>query len=277
MCRPIPTRKRHHQVDALVVVDRGTSILLDCPLRTDCTMVTAIAAAADLVRTHGRPDRVRIDRDPRFVGGNPTADVPRPFLQFWQCLGVAVDICPPRRPDRKPCVERINRTLRDDGIRAFRPGTLADARAIFQHVQHQYKYERPNQALRGGNRPPQMAHPDLPPRPAIPDVVDPNAWLERFAGIGITRRVQRDTSISVADERSYVTKELVGHQVLGTIAVATRERVIPHDQREVKRMPLKGLAPDQPLPFDAWVAALMTAARDDRTAPGRSRQLVVPI
>jgi hypothetical protein len=271
------TDKQQHQVEACVVVDRGTSILLDCPLRADFTMVTAIAAASDLVRTHGLPNRVRIDRDPRFVGGNAKADVPSPFLQFWHCLGVAVDICPPRRPDLKPFVERMNRTLSDEGIRAFRPGTLADARAVFQHVQHHYNYERPNQAVTCNNIPPRVAHPDLPPRPAIPDVVDPNAWLERFAGVGITRRVQRDTSISVADERYYVTKELVGHQVLVTIAVATRELVIQHDQQEVKRLPLRGLAPDQPLSFDAWVTALMTAARDDRTASGRSRQLVLPM
>jgi hypothetical protein len=110
-------------------------------------------------------------------------------------------------------------------------------------VQHHDNYERPNQALSGGNRPPRVAHPDRPPRPAIPDVVAVTAWLERFAGVGITRRVQRDTSISVADERSSVTKALVGQEVLVTIAVATHERVIQHDQREVKRVPLTGLAP----------------------------------
>jgi len=56
--------------------------------------------------------------------------------------------------------------------------------------------------------------------------------------------------------------------VLVTIAVATRELVIQHDQREVKRVPLKGLTPDQPLPFDARVAALMTVGRDNARLRG---------
>lgn len=269
--------KRQHQVEAFVAVDRGTSILLACPPHDNYTMATAIVAAADLVRIHGVPDRVCIDRDPRFVGGNPKADFPSPFLQFWQCLGVEVVICPPRRPDLKPFVERMNRTLNDEGIRAFRPTTLADARAVLHHVQQHYNHERPNQATTCGNLPPCVAYPDLPPRPAIPDVVEPNAWLQGFDQVGIIRRVQRDTSISLGDERYYVTKELVGQRVLIQIAVETRELVVHHDQREVKRVPLKGLAPDPPVPFDAWVTALMAAARDERTAPMPRRQLVLPM
>jgi hypothetical protein len=103
------------------------------------------------------------DRDPRFVGGNPKADFPSPFVQFWQCLGVELVVCPPRRPDMNPFVERVNRTFSDECV---------------------------HQGETCGNVPPRQAHPDLPLCPAVPAVMGPLAWLAQAAPQALPRRVQ---------------------------------------------------------------------------------------
>jgi hypothetical protein len=96
---PEPEGKQQHVVEVLNVVDVGTSILLTANVRSDFTMATAISTLAQLVQTRGLPDQITIDRDPRFVGSSTQRDCPVPFLRLWYCLGVAVEICPPRRPD----------------------------------------------------------------------------------------------------------------------------------------------------------------------------------
>jgi transposase InsO family protein len=271
------TTKQQHLVEALPVIDRGTHLLIGCVPRADYTMVTAIGEVVVIVQRHGLPESIVIDRDPRLVGGNPRADFPSPFVQLWQSLGVKVRICPPRRPDRKPMIERMNLTLLLECVRRFRPATLAEAIVYLAWFEQHYNEERPHQGPTCNNQPPRTAHPVLPERPTVPTQVDPNAWLWHYDGNVLTRRVQRDTSISVGDERYYVRQELVGHQVQVRIAAATKELVVLHEQREVKRLALKGLAPQQALPFDAWVTQLQEAARTGQRRPGGPRQFALPL
>lgn len=93
--------KRQHVVEVLTVVDEGTSLLLSATVREDVTAQTTLASLIEHFRTHGLPQRVVFDRDPRFVGGQHGADFPAPCIRMLLCLGVEVSICPPRRPDKK--------------------------------------------------------------------------------------------------------------------------------------------------------------------------------
>ena len=43
----------------------------------------------------------------------------------------------------------------------------------------------PNQARSCGNRPPRVAFPALPPRPAVPAEVDPDGWLRLVDGLNV--------------------------------------------------------------------------------------------
>jgi hypothetical protein len=95
-----PTGKRLHVVETLNCIDCGTSILLDAQVRDDFTEETALIAVADLLRTHGVPQVLTIDRDPRFVGSPHGRDFPSPLIRFLTCVGVEVTVCPPQRPDR---------------------------------------------------------------------------------------------------------------------------------------------------------------------------------
>ena len=70
------------------------------------------------------------DRDPRFVGRPQGRDFPSPFIGFWQCLGVEVVVCPPRRPDKNCCVERYHRSYSDECLTLQRPAPLAEVREV---------------------------------------------------------------------------------------------------------------------------------------------------
>jgi hypothetical protein len=125
-----PDGKRQHVVEVLNTVDMGTSILLHAQVRPDFTAETALRAVTDLVQQHGLPKAVTIDRDVRFVGAPQQRDFPSPFVRFWLCLGVAVTICPPRRPDLNAFVERYHRSFEYECLRIYRPHDVETATAV---------------------------------------------------------------------------------------------------------------------------------------------------
>ncbi len=133
-----PDGKRQHVVEVLNTVDSGTSILVNAQVRPDFTAETALRAVAVLVQHEGLPQAVTIDRDVRFVGAPQQRDFPSPFVRFWLCLGVAVTICPPRRPDKNPFVERYHRAFEYECLRIYRPHDLATATTVTTAYQHFY-------------------------------------------------------------------------------------------------------------------------------------------
>jgi hypothetical protein len=101
-----PEGKVQHVVEALNTVDTGTSILVNSQVRDDFTADTTLQAIVETFRCYGLPDSVTLDRDPRFVGSAQSHDFPAALLRLLHCLGVRVIVCPPRRGDKKPFVER---------------------------------------------------------------------------------------------------------------------------------------------------------------------------
>src|SRR5262249_42035189 len=106
-----PSGKQQHVVEVLDIVDVGTSILVDAHVRPDFSAETTLQAIIATFRTHGLPQHITVDRDPRFVGGAHGGDFPAPLLRLLHCLGLQVTICPPRRPDKNAFVERYHRTF----------------------------------------------------------------------------------------------------------------------------------------------------------------------
>jgi hypothetical protein len=62
-----------------------------------------------------------LDRDPRWIGGQMMRDFPSALLRTLLCLGVEPVICPPKRPDKNPFVERYNRSYKYECILVHRP------------------------------------------------------------------------------------------------------------------------------------------------------------
>jgi hypothetical protein len=97
-----PQGKQQHVVEVLNVVDSGTSILLDALPRDDFTAETAIIAFTNTLLVHGLPHSITCDRDPRFVGSWTGREFPSAFRRYLLSLGITVDVCPPKRPDKNP-------------------------------------------------------------------------------------------------------------------------------------------------------------------------------
>lgn len=258
-----PEGKQQHGVEALNAIDVGTSILLGAQVRADFTAETALAGVLDLLRQHGRPERITIDRDPRFVGSHTGRDFPGPFVRCLACLGVEVDICPPRRPDKNGFVERYHRTYDRECLRVQRPGTQQEAAAATAAFLRHYNEERPNQALSCGNRPPRVACPAPPPRPPLPARVDPDGWLRLVDGRRYVRKVRGNGTVRLDEEVYYVQQHLAGQYVTLQIDAAGRMRIVQHRQQAIKRLALKGLH-GADLPLGEYLAEMRRQARSWR-------------
>ena len=255
-----PAAKWRHVVESLDCVDCGTSLLVDAVVRDDFTEETALTAVADLLRAHGRPQTITLDRDPRFVGAAGTGDFPSPLVRFLTCLGVAVQVNPPRRPDLNGYVERFHRTFEEECLRVHQPATLAAAREVTAAFRAHYNGERPNQARSCGNRPPLAAFPALPALPPVPPVVDPDAWLPLVEGRRYRRTVKANGSVVVEHHRYYVGRRWQGQRVLVAVAADARELAVWRGQALLKRLPLRGLR-EAPLPFEWYVTQREQEAR----------------
>ncbi|HEX2184317.1 MAG TPA: integrase core domain-containing protein [Chloroflexota bacterium] len=258
-----PEGKRQHVVEALNCVDCGTSLVLGTQVRDDFTEETAIAAVAELLGIHGLPATITIDRDPRFVGSPGGRDFPAPFVKFLTCLGVEVEVCPPRRPDRNAFVERYHRTLDGECLQVERPTTLERARAVTATFRRHYNAESPNQALSCGNRPPQVAFPVLPARPSLPAQVDPDRWLRVIDGRPYVRKVRSNGTVTVEHDTYFVGRRLAGQYVVLAVDAAARALVVRHREQPVKQLALKGLQ-GGPLPYEDYLRLMQGAARARR-------------
>lgn len=265
--------KQLHMVEVLNTVDTGTSILLNAQVRADFTMATALAAVAATVQQHGLPDMVTFDRDSRFVGGSHQADTPAPFVRFWLCLGVTVNILPPRRPDLNAFVERYHRCYDEECLQVYRPGNLEAVTEVTARFHQHYNEERPHQGLSCANRPPRQAFPALPQRPAAPEQIDPDRWIEVLDGKRYVRKVLPNTSVKLDSQRYYVSRSLVGQRVTLVVHAADRTLGIEQAGKELKRVPLQGTG--QPgCAFEQFVEQLCEEARTGRRgAPPPPRQL----
>jgi hypothetical protein len=255
-----PTGKRAHAVEALNCVDCGTSLLVWARVRDDFTEETTLAAVADLVREHGLPAEVTVDRDPRFVGAAGARDFPSPLVRFLTCLGVAVRVNPPNRPEFNAFVERYHGTFERECVRVHRPATLEEARAVTAAFRRPYNEERPNQARSCGNRPPRAAYPDVPARPPAPAEVDPDAWLRLVEGRRYPRTVRPCGDLVVEHARYYVGQRLAGQRVAVAVAAGEGALVVRHRGAVVKRLPLRGLRRER-LPFERYVELMEQEAR----------------
>jgi hypothetical protein len=263
------TGERAHAVEALNCVDCGTSLLVSARVRDDVTEETTLAAVAELLREHGLPAEVTVDRDPRFVGAAQAGEFPSPFVRFPTCLGVTVHVNPPNRPDLNGFVERYHKTFEYECLRVHRPATLEEAREVTAAVRRHYNEERPNQARSCANRPPRVAFPELPARPPVPAEVDPDAWLRLVDGRRYARTVLAGGDVLVEHARYYVGKRLTGQRVAVAVAAGERALVVRHRGAVVKRLPLRGLH-GAPLPFERYLGLMEQEARADaRRRPAR--------
>jgi transposase InsO family protein len=255
-----PEGKRQHVVETLNIIDTGTSVLLDAHVRSDFTAETALEALALTLVKYGRPTRITLDRDPRWVGSPAGSDFPAALVRFGACLGIEIELCEPHHPQQNGFVERYNRTYQEECLALDRPADLEQAKVATEAFVRHYNVERPHQGLSCGNRPPHTAFPLLPALPSLPSTVDPDGWLTQFDGVHLERKVDRHGMVSIDLKRYYVSSQLVGHHVVLHLDAQLRCVQVLHEQQVIKSLPLRGLV-GHSLSFEQFLTHMLHQAR----------------
>ena len=249
---PEPGGKKKHVVEILNVIDHGSSVLVDTRPHGAYNAENAFLMLVEILGKHGCPQRLTMDRDPRWVGSWSGKDYPSALLRFLLCVGIEPNICPPQRPDKNPYVERYHRNLNNECLLLERPQDLQSTQEVNQDYAWHYNFERPSQALTCQNQPPKVAFPEAPPLPSLPEVVDPDDWLSKIHGRSYKRRINHNGCVQIGKQRYYIRKQLKGRYVILCVEAQKREFLVKLDQQTIKHLPIKGLH-NHKLPFQEFV------------------------
>jgi hypothetical protein len=256
------TEKRQHQVEVFNIVDTGTSIALETAVSDQYDAQNTLIALIDVFQSVGLPRVLRFDRDPRFVASWSMDKFPSTFMRFLWCLGVTPDVCPPRRPDLKPYVERFIRTQKEECIYPKRPASIPESRQLIGEHRRFYNLERPNQAVTCGNQPPSRALEQVPRLPQLPAMVDPDAWLQHYHRQGFRRRVRSNGTVTVDNDAYYVGKRYAGQRVLLVVDAAEKCFEIWHNDQCLNTRPIRNLFHGQ-LPLADYIEHMSLAAQSE--------------
>ena len=270
-----PDGKRQHGVEVLKAVAMGTSILVAAQVRADFTAESTLEMVADLLRTHGCPRHLTVDRAVRFVSSPHGSDFPSALVRFCHCLGIAVRLCDPHHPQQNGFVERYHRTYQAECLAVQRPRTLSEVREVTEQFARHYHDERPHQGLSCGNRPPRTAFPTLPDLPPVLDLVNPDRWLQISDGLSVVRTVSRNGTVSIDLKDYAVGQALAGQRLAWHLSAKEQAWIVIQGTQRLKTLPLNGLY-GVAVPFDAFVQLMMQQARAEqrlRTAQERRARL----
>jgi hypothetical protein len=230
-----------HIFEFFMVADRGTSRLVYVEGGYGYRAESALEALYKLFLLNGLPQRLRFDRDPRLWGAWSRDSYPSPMVRFLRVLGIEPVVCPPRRPDLKPIIERLVYTFKHEHLSKAAPQNLAEALDACETFPHYYNSQRPHQGRACGNRPPDEAFPVLPTLPQLPQKVLPNAWLESLHRRVFQRRISSEGTMQIDRHLYYLGREFAKQAVSVLVDVREREFVVMDGQRVLKKLPIQGL------------------------------------
>lgn len=233
--------KKQNALEVFNVVDRGSSASIDSQPSAQFDAEQALLTMAATLQKEGVPRCISYDRDPRFVGSQSTDGFPSAFTRYLLCVGCAVDILPPHRPDLKPFVERFQRTLQEECLAKHHPETAAEAITYVQPYCQWYNQERPHQGRDLHDRPPQQRLTQAPALLRLPEKVDPDAWLEHYDKQYYRRHVDSSGAIQLWKYTYYVGMAYTNQTVLVRLDAPQRLIHIEVGKMLVKSIPLKGL------------------------------------
>jgi len=107
----------------------------------------------------------------------------------------------------------------------------------------------------------------LPTLPALPERVDPDAWLARLDQKVYLRHVGRDGCVDVDLATYYLGPQMAGRAVLLQVEAQSRQFAVWHQDQIVKLLPIKGLV-GQEMALDDYLQSIKQEAL---AAPRRSR------
>jgi Integrase core domain len=226
-----PRGKRQQGVEVCNVVDAGTSIALWAQAREDFHEQTALETVITFLQKSGRPRQMTFDRDPPWVGDVSGRDFPSPLRRLLLCLGMIPHVCPPYRPDKHADVERFHRTYGQECLHIHQPNTLQQVREVTEAFLEHYNHECPHQGRACGNVPPRVAFPVLPTLPALPERVNPDAWLATLNQKMYPRHVGRDPRVELDLATYYIGPQMAGRAVLLQVIAENRQFAVWHQEK----------------------------------------------
>jgi hypothetical protein len=185
---------------------------------------------------------------------------PSPLLRFLLCLGVEPDPTPPRRPDLKPFVERCIRSLKYECLWQQHPDTPEKADEVLREYRYFYNHQRANQSSACQNRPPYEAFPRLPDGLALPEEVEPDAWLDHYHHLLFKRRVGANGMVSIDRHAYYVGTAYAGHPIAFQLDARLQQFLAIHRGQVIKTFDIQGLY-RQSMPFGDYLKLMLEEAR----------------
>ena len=248
------------KLEFLLVVDRGTSRVVYLEGSEGYNAESALEAVARLFVLHGLPQRLRFDRDPRLVGSWTGDSFASALVRFLRVVGVQEVICPPRRPDLKPFVERCIGELKAEWLARFGLETYADAIEVLPDFPHYHNATRPHFGRACQGQIPDEAFPSLPILPELPEMVDPDAWLWADHQRLFRRRITSNGTVQIDKDTYYIDHRRAKTDVLIYLdAQQQRFRVIQDDE-VIVNLDIKGLH-RAPMDFQSYLVKMKHEAR----------------
>lgn len=243
------------------IIDRGTSILITIPAKKGTYQAdTALEMLIDVLREHGYPRRFRFDRDPRLIGSIGMDDFPSALMRFAGCIGMEPVVCPPRRPDLKPYIERSIRTIKYEKLYLDKPATEEDIIACGEEFLAFYNYERAHQGFTCQNQPPMVAHPDLPALNALPQRVNPDRWVDEYHMEVFKRHISSSGAIQVDNHVYPIGKEYALQAATLYLNAIHQTFQINVGGVQLPSQPIKGLH-HRIMDFDEYAEIMIEEAR----------------
>jgi len=196
--------KKANALEAFNIVDEGSSAHVHSEASVAFDAQHTLEVLSDTFQRLGVPRAIVLDRDPRFVGSSTTDAFPSALLRYMLGIGCLPEVCPPRRPDLKPMVERFHLNLRVECFERIAPSDAVTANAQLRPYLNWYNEERPHQGRDLAGNPPDPLFRQGQPRPPLPDQVDPDAWLRHYHHKTFRRRVDMRGSVQLWKHTYYL-------------------------------------------------------------------------
>lgn len=249
------------KLEFFLVIDRGTSRVVYLEGSMGYTAETALEAVARLLLTCGLPQRLRFDRDPRFVGSWTMDSYPAALVRFLRVIGVEPVVCPSHRPDLKPFVERGVGTLKAEWLARFSLNEYADAIEVLPGFLFYHNADRVHFGRACNGQTPDEAFPTLPPLPRVPETVNPDAWLWAVDGRVFQRRITSNGTIQIDKHTYSVSYDRAKTNVLVYLDAENKQFHVLQDNTLLRSLDIKGLHGKGPMDFQDYVAQMKAEAR----------------
>lgn len=130
------------------IIDDHSRFVLSCGLYLNMKSENINEQLVNTIKTYGPPREMLTDNGTQFI---PTKDQTSKaeFGKILESFGVKHRRTGVLKPNTNGKVERFNRTLQDEFIRAEQITSIEDAHKKLREFIHYYNYERPHQGING--------------------------------------------------------------------------------------------------------------------------------